>query len=94
MALTATVSLSALVATDNVTDRTVYVAVNGTAIAPIDAFSSPATFPCNYGDSIAVYDIDTNAAGPSAPSPTFTITAPPAPASVPTTPAVLGVTFA
>lgn len=93
MALTGTVLLSNPVASDQLTARSVTVTVNGTALSPIDATSAPATFACNNGDLITVVATDTNAAGNSAPSAVFTITAPAA-EGVPATPTVLGVTFA
>jgi hypothetical protein len=91
--MTATVALSNTLLSDNVTKRTVTVVINGTALPPIDATNSAATFPVSPGDVGTVTDTDFNAAGPSVPSPLFPFAVPAAP-TVPVQPTVLGVTFA
>ncbi len=91
--MTGTVQLSPLVPADNVTSRQVVVTVNGTALPAIEAIATPATFSCAVGDAITVIDTDINSVGSSTPSGVFSITAS-VPASVPTQPSVLGVTFA
>lgn len=90
--MTGTVQLSPVVAADNDLTRTVTVTINGTALPPIDATTSPAVFTCAPGDLITVTDIDTNSVGASPVSPVFSVTAPPL--SVPVQPTVMGVTFA
>lgn len=90
--VTGTVSLSPVVATDHVSSRQVVVTVNGVALPPIEAVTTPAQFTCADGDSIIVVDTDVNAAGSTSSAPFATMAT--LPLQPPTAPSVLGVTFA
>jgi hypothetical protein len=90
--MTGTVQLSDTLVGDHVTSRQVTVTVNGAALPPIEAISSPAAFQCADGDAITVVAVDINAAGPSAPSATFSTTAH-LPVTPPVAPTVTAVVF-
>ncbi len=81
--MTGTIALSPVNPADHVTSRQVTVTLNGTALPPIEAVSSPATFTAADGDTYSISVVDSNSVGAAAPGPLLTGTAS-LPLSVPT----------
>jgi hypothetical protein len=97
--VTGIVTPSPAVASDQDTDLSIIVQLNGGAGIALDAGAPPGTtvsFPCNAGDTYSITQVDTNAAGQSPASAALTGTVPTIvvpPTAVPTTPGVPTVTF-
>lgn len=98
--MTGHVNPSPAVDSDQDTDLSLLVVLNGAAALVLDAGAPPGTtvtFPCNAGDVYSITQVDTNVVGPSVASLALTGTvptiAPPAPTTVPTQPGVPTVTF-
>jgi hypothetical protein len=98
---TAVATFSPTVPTDSVTTRTVTWSVlpGGTGAPVVTTHSLAASvttdsLPCNPGDVVSFFVVDTNSVGSSSPSNTLTQTDPtPGPTAVPTTPVALTLTF-
>lgn len=96
--MTGVVTPSPQVASDQDTDVSITVSLNGQTGVVLDAGAGGSTvsFPCNAGDTYSITQIDINAVGPSLASAPLTGTVPNIvvpPTNVPTTPGVPTVTF-
>jgi hypothetical protein len=97
--VTGVVTPSPAVASDQDTDLTILVALNGNPAIALDAGAPPGvtvSFACNAGDTYVITQVDVNVVGPSAASAALTGTVPTIvipPTSVPTTPGAPTVAF-
>lgn len=98
--MTAHVTPSPAVASDQDTDLTILYTLNGGPSTSLDAGAPPGivvTFPVDPGDTYVITQVDINVVGSSAASDALTgivpTIAPPGPTSVPTTPGAPTVTF-
>jgi hypothetical protein len=98
---TAVATFSPTVPTDAVSSRTVtWTVIPGGTGAPVVtthtllASLTTDSLPCNPGDNVSFFVVDTNSVGPSTASNTLTQVDPtPGPTAVPTTPTALTLTF-